>query len=342
MHVLRNGIWRRQRGFAGVAAGLGGETPEYQLGAEDTVLGVDDFTTAVSGSTGAERLATRMAAIAAAQGAGTPHFLFGSPAAGNGYEFSDATDTIETGGYNGNPFYRITIRPGATYATNPNISIYSQLYKNFGAFTSGTERLIFDGLFRYDYPRAGKRWLKGPSFYYPGTLPTGGDRTEFSVYHSSASLSSLNVNPQSRVEIWQIMEDFGAYAPTQFKRWEDITGAGWLWWTMVLKASSEVLVASDGIARLYINGVLLIDASAQGLARGFLEDRQSGVDAASTNPRPGSVGDKYSSWTGANALKQLPQAHANQFLWPVIVEPTAAGGGGTMDLAYLRARKRAA
>ncbi len=293
-------------------------------GAGDVVVYDDDF----SGfSTLALRRAQRNALVSGA----APFYFYDGPDPGSERAI---LDSIIAPGYAGSPFaYRL--RVPADYNNFRQATMNSRVFYRSPTpttpFNPAGTTLVVDMWLRVNYPTSALYWIKGLELFHSF------DRTQYSIYLTGGSLGWGNIHPQSNnKEIYFHVENGAADAPTRFRRWTDITTNEWRKHTFVYKASSGTGTARDGVARWYVDGERLIDASLTGLNTGWMMDRQNGVASNSTSPYPGNVGDKYSNTTGDQALLGLSDDPVINIVFPGIFSTSAAGGGGTIDIGRIR------
>jgi len=313
------GTWTRARVSVCVVERPATPTPPADTARAETVLYDDTLS-------GFASLAARHARLAQLRASGLPFYFFDGP---TDPQYRELADTILAGGWNGAPyFYRITI---PTLGALEQRSVYAQVHRApAGAFHPAGSTLVVDYWLRISYPTP-PYWVKGLMLLH------NYDRTQVGINNSSGALGWANALPQSNQrDIFMHQEDGAADAPRRFRRWADVADGQWHRHTVVYRASSGTGTARDGVLRYFVDGEKLLDASAEGLASGWMRDRRNGVSAASTNPYPGNVGDKYSSVTGDEALLGLSDDPVIGLIWPGIISSLTAGPGGTLDLGRIR------
>lgn len=273
-------------------------------------------------------LAARRAARNALAAGSSPYYFYDGPDPG---EYREAEDFIISPGYDGSPYaYRIDV----DFAQQIEPSMYAQVYHNSGQswhFAPDDATLVVDMWLRFENGFSNMYWIKGLMMGH------NYDRTQYGMNQFSSTLGWANILPQSNLmEINMHQEDGAADAPVNFRRWSDITDGEWHRHTMVYRRSSGTGVARDGLVHYYVDGEKVVDGSQWGLDNGWMEDRQPGVNADSTNPYPGNIGEKYSTATGDQALLGLSDDPVNSLIWPGIFRGLSATGGGTVDVGRIR------
>ena len=296
---------------------------EPQPGAGDVVIYDDDF----SGfSTMDLRHARRNQLIAGA----TPFYFFDGPLISR-----QALDSIITPGMGASP-YAYRVRVPASANNNAQLSMGGEVVHRSpiapAHFNPDGTTLVVDMWIRVNYPQANLYWIKNLELFHSF------DRTQYGVMvNIGHSLGWANIHPQSNnLALLMHDEDGASDAPARFRRWPDVSTGTWLKHTHVYRASSGTGTSRDGVARWYVDGEKIIDASPTGLNTGWMKDRRNGVDVTSTNPYPGNSGWKYTDTTGDQVLLNLADDPVIAIVWPGIISTSAIGGGGTLDVGRIR------
>lgn len=272
---------------------------------------------------------------------GDPAAIFEAPADAADTEI---TPTMVTPGYDGSD-WAIEIAVAAGFPHGDEVRCNFPI-RFIGGLTpmASTDTLFIDMWMKIEWEFTDFLWMKGLMAGHPGGgSGASGDRTQYGFYRSSATLGYANINPQSQIEIHMHQEDGASGAPVLYKRWDDINGAGYLRHTFTFKKSTTTGSTRDGVARWYIEGEKIIDASLFGRDNGFMESRQTGVAASSTDPYPGNVDEKYGSRTGDQALLLLADEIVNALVFPGIIGVYGQGtGSGKITIGRIRGWRRPA
>lgn len=307
---------------------VSGDAGEITPGGSDTIWYDDNFTDTATWAARRTKYNTLVTA-------GVPAAIFEAPA-----DSADAevTPTMVAPGYSGSSYaIEIDVASGFPWGDEVRANFPVRLVAG-QTVMAATDTLFVDMWLKVEWEFTNLLWVKGMEMFHAGGgSGASGDRTQYGFYRTGATQGFANINPQSQVEIHMHQEDGAADAPTLYQRWADINGAGYLRHTFVFKKSTTTGTTRDGIARYYIEGEKIIDASQFGLDNGWMEDRQSGVDAASTSPYPGNVGEKYSSTTGDAALLLLADEAVTSLIWPGIIGVYSQGtGAGKFTIGRIR------
>jgi len=263
---------------------------------------------------------------AAKVSAGTPRWQFVGADETNPDEF-EAAHSMVAGGYDGSSH---AYRQSPDFGARQQPSMYSEILRATGeswaTHPPGT-RLFVRVVKRHSLTNL--HWIKGLELFHSS------ERTQYGYYLASGTQGFANIHPRSNNrEIYMPAEGAGAVGapPIGMRRFTDVNDGAWHDHVYSFLPSSGA-GETDGINRWWVDGHKIVDASLDGLNTGWMEDRQTGVDADSTDPFPGNVGDKWTNVTGLQALEGLSHlAVTGRIIIPGIYNGLTASGGGTYDI----------
>jgi len=293
-----------------VVDGTGGT--EIEPGSGDVVVYDDDFDTYST-------VAARHAQLASLQ-AGPSGWYFFDPT----QDTHLLSDEIVAPGYSGSSYaYRINFdyNPAGQRTMNGVVEYDSG---ETWAYCPDDATLFVEFWLRSDASPSLLEWMKGVEMFHAS------DRTQYSSWSppSNSHGGWASILAQSNNRPIFVSDDVGSPAtPATFQTWEDVFDGSWHRWTCVYKKNTTTGSTTDGIARLYIDGEKVIDASATGLATGWMVER--------TAPAVGNVGTYGSGVTADDVLENLSDDPVINIVFPGVISKYT-GTGAYLDTGRIR------